>query len=449
MYHFFLFLSNFFDTFCTIDFIMYWHYFSYTLYTIDMIYLCDLIIFVRFFFANYLAICLRDQYNNHILLWFFVKMIVWTIVFVVCVVMIIGWMMTQFYGLLDRPWPDVPARKPVPTVLGIWAIVAFVCMIVWYYGLWYIWTHSYVLWLLVWSILIWWLALTDELLEMRSRNVAVKWDKTQWAYVLSPKFKTMIQIIIVIGSLWIWWLTVPEFVIGQTTIVFPVRFAYLIATVWCVWFINVVNRFDGVYGLVSGMASIGFLTLYILVSVIVMWSYQLTPEYQYVLSFVSYASLVLTIVSIISLCIEYKPLGLLRDVGTMFFGFALAYLSLLWGAKIGTIMVVLSLVLFDAVRVLINRILKNGNPMRWDYTHLHHRLLANGRSRGEIRVWVRSWSLFFMILILLQGTNRINKLIICILMLIVFFGINIYIFWIKKLPDHLDLQKVKKNSKKN
>jgi len=32
--------------------------------------------------------------------------------------------------------------------------------------------------------------------------------------------------------------------------------------------------------------------------------------------------------------IEFKPLGLVRDVGIMFFGFALAYLAVAGGAKI-------------------------------------------------------------------------------------------------------------------
>jgi hypothetical protein len=42
---------------------------------------------------------------------------------------------------------------------------------------------------------------------------------------------------------------------------------------------------------------------------------------------VSDLSLILFFVSLISTIIEFKPYGLLRDVGIMFFGFALAYLS--------------------------------------------------------------------------------------------------------------------------
>lgn len=60
---------------------------------------------------------------------------------------------------------------------------------------------------------------------------------------------------------------------------------------------------------------------------------------------------VLFSVSLVSTFIEYKPLALVRDVGIMFFGFSLAYLSVLGGAKIGTLVVALSLVIFDAIWV--------------------------------------------------------------------------------------------------
>ncbi len=82
------------------------------------------------------------------------------------------------------------------------------------------------------------------------------------------------------------------------------------------------------------------------------------------------------IVSLVYAVIEYRPFGLLRDVGSRFYGFSLAYLALLGGAKVGTIMVVLSLPLFDFVRVIVNRIfVMKKNPLKGDYTHLHHRLL--------------------------------------------------------------------------
>jgi UDP-N-acetylmuramyl pentapeptide phosphotransferase/UDP-N-acetylglucosamine-1-phosphate transferase len=140
--------------------------------------------------------------------------------------------------------------------------------------------------------------------------------------------------------------------------------------------------------------------------------------------------------------VEFKPLGLVRDVGIMFYGFALAYLSVVGWAKIGTLIVALSLVIFDAIRVGLRRIFRaKKSPLQWDYTHLHHRLMGMWWKRREIRVFVRIWSLFMMILILLQWTNRMNKLIIFCMMALVFFGINYYLFVVKKLPYGLKMKK--------
>ena len=60
--------------------------------------------------------------------------------------------------------------------------------------------------------------------------------------------------------------------------------------------------------------------------------------------------------SLVSTFIEFKPIALVRDVGIMFFGFSIAYLSVVGGAKIGTLLVALSLVIMDAIRVGARRI---------------------------------------------------------------------------------------------
>jgi hypothetical protein len=64
-------------------------------------------------------------------------------------------------------------------------------------------------------------------------------------------------------------------------------------------------------------------------------------------------------------------------------------------------------------------------------------LLRLGRSRSEVRVFVRGRSLFLMIIMLLQWSETINKIIIFGVMAFIFFGVNIYLFRIKKLPYEL------------
>ena len=213
--------------------------------------------------------------------------------------------------------------------------------------------------------------------------------------------------------------------------------------IWSILCINALNWFDGVYAQASGMSTIGFLTIFLLISVVVFPGFaSFDAERLQILTFVQYASFALFALSLISTVIEYKPLGLLRDVGIMFFGFTLAYLSIAGGAKIGTLIVALSLVIFDAIWVGFWRIfVLKKSPLKGDYTHLHHRLLGLGRSRGEIRASVWGFSLVMMILMLMQGTDRFNKIIIFGIMLLAFFGVNYYLFVIKKLPCGLKLEK--------
>ena len=126
----------------------------------------------------------------------------------------------------------------------------------------------------------------------------------------------------------------------------------------------------------------------------------------------------------------------------MFLAFWLAYLSVLWWAKIWTLIVALSLVIFDAIWVGLYRILiLKRSPMQWDYKHMHHRLLRLWWTRWEVRAFVRIWSIVMMILMLIQWTNRLNKLIIFAIMALLFFWINVYLFLIKKLPCGFDDKK--------
>lgn len=208
-----------------------------------------------------------------------------------------------------------------------------------------------------------------------------------------------------------------------------------------IWFIlctNAINRFDGIQGQASGVTSIGSIALRSVVTFIVLPSYEtLTPTIIHQLTITKIIALSLALISLIYTYIEYKPLGLIRDIGTTVYWFSLAYLSLLGWAKVGILAVTLSLVIFDALRVTLNRILNKKSPFKGDYTHLHHRLIANGWSRSEIRrfVWIRS--AIMSILMILQWTNSINKRIILIMMALLFFGVNIYLFWIKKLPSEM------------
>lgn len=342
----------------------------------------------------------------------------------------LGLLLFKKIKLLDRPWNDLKnTRKPVPTLQGIFAYIAFwmVFLILFPQHL----SSPIFLGLAIGVLPIFLVELLEELGYMGRISIRIH----PWARLLVHIFSALLAVYI--GWIGVW----HEIILGWTVYYIPVRWFMLFFVVWSIFCVNAINWIDGIYGQASGVSGIGFLTIYLLIKFVVMQEYTQFTNLEALL-FIQDASLVMGIISLVYTVVEFKPLGLVRDVGIMFFGFALAYLSVLGGAKIGTLVVALSLVIFDAIWVGLYRIfIIKKSPMKGDYTHLHHRLLGLGWNRTEIRVFVWGWSLIMMVLILLQGTNRINKIIIFVMMALIFFGINGYLFLIKKLPYGLNQKK--------
>jgi UDP-N-acetylmuramyl pentapeptide phosphotransferase/UDP-N-acetylglucosamine-1-phosphate transferase len=357
------------------------------------------------------------------------------VVGIVLVVAIVSLILSRRRGLLDRPGPDiVPARKPVATMQGIWLFASFVLAVILVFP-------SYVNNTMLWGLLSWGFLLV----------LVASWD--EWHYLKGKRdvpawLRLLVQLGAAALALYIGWIDMTEVVIQWTTI--PLPFAIFAGAffVWTLLCINAINWFDGVYGQASGVSSIWFLTIVLLIRVVVLPYYDdIQADTLVVLQFVYDMSMVLFLVSLVYTIIEYKPSGLVRDIGTMFLWFALAYLSVAGWAKIGTLVVALSLVIFDAIWVAIHRVFwMRKSMLQWDYTHLHYRLMWLGWNRGEVRAFVRGWSLIMTILMLLQGTDRISKIIIFVTMATVFFGVNAYLFWYKKIPCGLQIQKKKKEA---
>ncbi len=340
----------------------------------------------------------------------------------------IGLWIFEKLHIMDKPWRDVPKRKPVPTLQGVVLLITFFILIALYAPefLSFAKTNPF-FGLLVGAVVLWGVALTDEL----GRLVHPR-------YRISPAIRMAIQIVVALIAWAISGVGITEFSLpGGEMIQFSLINQIVLTIARYLLFTNAINRFDGIYGLASWMSSIGFLTIFLLIEFVVFVAYpEMSEAKAYLLGWVSEFAMILFVVALLAAIIEFKPSGLLRDVGTMFLWFSLAYLSLLWGAKIGTMIVVLALPLFDAVRVLIDRLHKQKkNPFKGDYSHLHYRLLALGWNRNEVRVFIRWFSLFFMILMLLQGDDRIDKVVIFVLMAVIFFGVNRYLFRVKKLPS--------------
>lgn len=329
----------------------------------------------------------------------------------------------KFLKILDNPWPDTKRNYRVPTIQWLFLILWFLlCILIFFPNYFLI---NKFLAFVAWFILLGIISICDNYFD------------------INPKIRLLVQIISVAIIFFFWWIWFNEFIIQwDNKIVFPIRLWFIFTIIWFLWFVNSINWFDWINWLASWVSCIWFLTIFLLLKIIVMNNFELTWDDLFLLKMSINLSFILFVLSLIYSFIEFKPLWLLRDVWTMFFGFSLAYLSLLWWAKIWIMLVVLSLVIFDAIWVFVSRVKKRINPLKWDYTHLHYRLMSLSWSKTEVRIFIRWRSLFLMILMILQWINRFNKMIIFIMMFIIFFGLNIYIFWIKKLPDEYKIKKI-------
>lgn len=353
----------------------------------------------------------------------------WASLLIVIIFFLGRWLFKKF-KILDRPWADLKwVRWPVPTLMGVFAYISFVAVICAFFPS--IRSNTMFWWLVLWVLPIFIVELVEELWYMWR----LKFRVPQIVRLLAHIWWAILAVYV--GQIWLW----QELVIWNFVWHVPQYIFVIFFVVWTMLCINAVNWIDGINAQASGVSAIWFLTIYLLIKFVVM-RYYTEFNNRDVLVLTSDLSLILFIISLVSTFVEYKPLWLLRDVWIMFFGFSLAYLSVLWGAKIWTLIVALSLVIFDAIWVGLYRIfVLKKNPMKWDYTHIHHRLLGLKRTRSEVRSFVWIWSLVMMVLMLMQSANRINKIIIFVMMALIFFGVNYYLFMVKKVKCGLDIKK--------
>ena len=342
--------------------------------------------------------------------------------FAICAVIILAWWFWfKKFGILDKPGKDIPARNPVPNFQWIWIIVAFLVIVGVFYPQ-YIYEPK-ILGMFVGILLLFVLSIGDDFVWYFNK---LKWRPASTRLIL--------QLLIISISIYISGIYSDLNIFG---IQIPAALSFIFGVLRIGMFINSINRFDGYnLGISSIVSTVGFLTIYILIQYIILpWYIGQNINDITVLNSVANLWLMLAFLWICSFLMESKPFGVIRDVGIMFYGFCLGYLSLAWGAKVGMLLTALGLPLLDSIRTVANRIfVMKKNPMKWDWTHLHYRLLAMWRSKNEIRSFVFLRSVFFMNIGIMQGLDRINKFIIFFWMAILFFGVNIYIYRYKKMP---------------
>ena len=108
----------------------------------------------------------------------------------------------------------------------------------------------------------------------------------------------------------------------------------------------------------------------------------------------------------------------------------IATLSIVSGGKIATAAIVMGIYLIDALYVISRRVLSGKNPMKWDFTHLHHRLETKGISARSQRALVYSLSIIFGVSAIFLDTIG-KALLFLVIVVVVIYISTLAETWVK------------------
>lgn len=171
--------------------------------------------------------------------------------------------------------------------------------------------------------------------------------------------------------------------------------ADMLALIWIVWVMNMINWAKGVDGQMPGIALITSLFLGLL-SVKLFLEGDINQFNIAKLSFITAGA------AAGFLFFNWSPAKIMPgQSGSTIFGLMIATLSILSGAKLATAGLVLLIPATDFVYTFFRRILQRKSPVWGDRGHLHHKLFDEGWSARQI-------SLFYMLGGAILGTVALN-----------------------------------------
>jgi UDP-GlcNAc:undecaprenyl-phosphate GlcNAc-1-phosphate transferase len=192
---------------------------------------------------------------------------------------------------------------------------------------------------------------------------------------------------------------------GLQTEDFPYLLTVTISLFWLGLMMNTVNWLDGLDGLAAGVVAIACVVLFVNAA------FRLNPP-QYSVALLPVALLGATLGF---LPYNFAPARIFLGSGAVFLGYALGVLSIIGGAKMASILLVMGLPLLDVAWQIVNRVLRGQNPTTGDRGHLHFRLADLGLSQKQIVVGYYGFCALFGALALLIP-SRLFKLIAILVM---------------------------------
>jgi len=181
-------------------------------------------------------------------------------------------------------------------------------------------------------------------------------------------------------------------------VIFPTGVVIFLTTFWIMGMVNTVNFLDGIDGLAAGVAAIVCIVLTI----------HMVREGQ--------CSVALLPLALLGAVLGFLPYNFspakifMGSTGSFFLGYALAALSIIAGAKVATILLVMSIPIIDVAWQILSRWRSHRPLGAGDRGHLHFRLFDQGLSARQIvLIYYTCCALFGLLALTLS--NRLYKLL--------------------------------------
>ena len=196
----------------------------------------------------------------------------------------------------------------------------------------------------------------------------------------------------------------------------------ILAIIWIVWVMNMLNWSKGVDGQMPGIAAISAM-------IIGLAALRFIPVDQ--LNFqAAQLAFIVAGAALGFLVFNFYPARIFPGYSATILGFLLGVLSITSGVKLATAVLVMGVPTVDAIFTIIRRVGARKSPFWHDKGHLHHLLLEYGL--GHRRIAAFYWAMSLILgLVALSASSR-GKVFAIILLIVLFSGLFFMLRFITK-----------------
>ncbi len=203
-------------------------------------------------------------------------------------------------------------------------------------------------------------------------------------------------------------------------------FSYIIAVLWIVWVMNMLNWSKGVDGQMPGIVAISAIVIGIL-----SLRFPVLDQYSLISATLSF---IIAGASLGFLVFNFYPAKIFPGYGATAIYLLLAVASIFSGAKLATAILVMGVPMTDGAFTIARRILTGHSPFWHDKKHLHHLLLDLGF--GQRRIALFYWTVSAILGALSLVLSSKGKLFAIIMLVIIAGGAILFLhFFIQRNND--------------